>query len=147
MPTLKTQINDVLELLKNKNNLPFTIQTSKFCKYGIKKCKKHHGEIVIKAYNQTSNDYQCDFYGRHVKGIVQTLNIKPEYVAERIVKSFQSSVITKKRLFKLLNYNPKRKIVTFHIYMTHELKARIIAKAKEKKINANQYIISRLGLE
>ncbi len=101
----KDVIEQFVELLKKKKNLPYKIKMNK-CPERKKTCTKHHGEIVVTSYDKRKKKFHLKYYGTHQKGIQFQYDQKKDFVFELIY----NGVMSKKHLITIDELIKKAKL-------------------------------------
>jgi hypothetical protein len=144
----KDVIDQFVELLKKKKNLPYKITMNK-CPERKKTCSKHHGEIVVTSFDKRKKKFHLKYYGIHTKGIKFQYDQKKDFVFELIY----NGVISKKHLITVNELIKKAKLdLKKSFYRTQKLTisfsdsefATLSRKASKKNLSVYEYCRSKL---
>ncbi len=117
----------LVENLKKYKNLPFVILTNN-CPSHKKKCKKHHGEIVITSYNKKTKKFHLKYYSIHERGIQFQYDQPVEFIHQLILKFIESTGI------RNMNLNYLRKFLDKEIIKTRRFSVLVRYNEFEYKI-------------
>ena len=161
MKTRRSQIDSLIKLLiisfKNKTNLPFTIPTNR-CpdlrnskKTKVKKCKKHHAEVVVESYNKEENTFHLLYYGMHIPKVQFEYDQDEETLFNMIKKSLTVRkyggavrLLLVSDLKKILDTTKILRRNVFTIRFSDSEYLAIKARAKRRKLSIVEYIRSEL---
>ncbi len=138
-----TLIPKLIEALKKPENLPFEIKHDN-CYQKIPECREHHGEIILKSYDEATDTWYVVSYFVHEGELHREFQYNAKIIQERLEKSFKRGLLDKKFLKDMVS---SRKKETISIRLSEHEKQRLFSQANEENLSPSDYVRKFLNLD